>query len=70
MHPAFEIGTASITAKYSGVIIGRTNLLIVNRGDALFHVARVNDLEDAETTIEYRIENADADRLFDGIEIV
>lgn len=43
-------------AKYSGVIIGRTNLPIVNRGDALFHVARVDDLEEAESTIECRAE--------------
>lgn len=60
----------NVIAKYSGVIIGRTNLPIVNRGDALFHVARVDDLEDAETTIGDRVENADKDPLFDGIEIV
>lgn len=59
-----------VIAKYSGVIIGRTNLPIVNRGDALFHIARVDDLEDAETTIENRVETADADPLFDGMEIV
>ncbi|MGJ8560075.1 MAG: succinylglutamate desuccinylase/aspartoacylase family protein [Litorimonas sp.] len=59
-----------VIAKYSGVIIGRTNLPIVNRGDALFHVARVDDLEDAESTIESRVERADSDPLFDGIEIV
>lgn len=59
-----------VIAKYSGVIIGRTNLPIVNRGDALFHVARVDDLEDAETAIENRVQNAEIDPLFDGIEIV
>lgn len=59
-----------VIAKYSGVIIGRTNLPIVNRGDALFHVARVDDLEDAETTIGSRVDNAENDPLFDGIEIV
>jgi len=59
-----------VIVKYSGVIIGRTNLPIVNRGDALFHVARVGDLEDAEVTIEDRVERADNDPLFDGIEIV
>ena len=60
----------NVIAKYSGVIIGRTNLPIVNRGDALFHVARVDDLDDAETTIENRTEHAENDPLFDGIEIV
>jgi predicted deacylase len=59
-----------VIAKHSGVIIGRTNLPIVHRGDALFHVARVGDLEDAETTIENRVQNAEGDPLFDGIEIV
>lgn len=59
-----------VRARYSGVIIGRTNLPIVNRGDALFHIARVDDLEDAETVIETRVQNADDDPLFDGIEIV
>lgn len=59
-----------VIAKYSGVIIGRTNLPIVNRGDALFHIARVDDLEDAEAIIETRVESADTDPLFDGIEIV
>lgn len=59
-----------VIAKYSGVVIGRTNLPMVNRGDALFHIARVDDLEDAESTIEDRVERADNDPLFDGIEIV
>ena len=61
---------ADVHARYSGVIIGRTNLPIVNRGDALFHIARVNDLEDAGTVIGNRVQNAEADPLFDGIEIV
>ncbi len=67
--PLGEMETPVI-AKYSGVIIGRTNLPIVNRGDALFHVARVDDLGDAEAAIETRTQNAESDPLFDGIEIV
>jgi predicted deacylase len=59
-----------VIAKYSGVVIGRTNLPMVNRGDALFHIARVDDLDGAESTIEDRAERADNDPLFDGIEIV
>lgn len=59
-----------VLAKYSGVVIGRTNLPIVNRGDALFHVARVDDLEDAETAIENRVQEAEVDPLFDNVEIV
>lgn len=60
----------NLKAKFSGVIIGRTNLPIVNCGDALFHIARVDDLEDAEITIENREQNAEIDPLFDRIEIV
>ncbi len=30
-----------VFAEDDGIIIGRTNLPIVNRGDALFHVARI-----------------------------
>ena len=38
------LGTSqvAVVAEEDGIIIGRTNLPIVNRGDALFHVARVN----------------------------
>jgi len=59
-----------VLAKYSGVIIGRTNLPIVNRGDALYHIAKVDDLEDTEAVIEDRIQNAERDPLFDDVEIV
>ena len=31
----------AIVAEDDGIVIGRTNLPIVNRGDALFHVARL-----------------------------
>ena len=34
-----------------GIIIGRTNLPIVNRGDALFHIARVKDPETSRARI-------------------
>lgn len=60
----------SVTAKSSGIVIGRTNLPVVNRGDGLFHIARVESLADAEETVgalESEIEN---DPLFDGMEIV
>jgi predicted deacylase len=35
--------TVKIVCEDDGVIIGRTNLPIVNRGDALYHVARMKD---------------------------
>lgn len=36
----------NVIAEFEGIIIGRTNLPIVNRGDALFHIARM-EKEDA-----------------------
>jgi uncharacterized protein len=33
--------TVPVFAEDDGIIIGRTNLPIVNRGDALFHLARI-----------------------------
>jgi predicted deacylase len=35
----------------NGLVIGRTNLPIVNRGDALFHIARIKDLETSRARI-------------------
>jgi uncharacterized protein len=34
-----------VIAEHEGIIIGRTNLPIVNRGDALFHIARMEKIE-------------------------
>ncbi len=54
----------------SGVIVGRTNLPVVNQGDALFHIARVADsgpIEDHVEQVEQEISN---DPLFDGSIIV
>jgi predicted deacylase len=45
---ADALGTQSVpvVADDDGIIIGRTNLPIVNRGDALFHIARVKPKSD------------------------
>jgi predicted deacylase len=40
-----------VIAADNGIIIGRTNLPIVNRGDALFHIARVKDPETTRARI-------------------
>ena len=42
---------ASVVANDTGIIIGRTNLPIANRGDALFHIARIKDAEESEARI-------------------
>ncbi|NVJ97981.1 MAG: succinylglutamate desuccinylase/aspartoacylase family protein [Alphaproteobacteria bacterium] len=41
-----------IKATREGVVIGRTNLPIVNEGDALFHVAEFDNVEKAGKTVE------------------
>lgn len=58
-----------IRSTQAGLIIGRTNLPIVNEGDALFHIAEVNSAE-AENRIESlnaQLEGAD---MFDEDEII
>lgn len=62
--------TKDIAARTSGIIIGRSYLPVVNRGDALFHVARVESLNEAEDVLASVENDAENDPLFDGLEIV
>lgn len=41
-----------IEAPFSGIIIGRTELPLIHEGEALFHLARFEDLKEAEQQIE------------------
>jgi len=59
-----------VIAKAAGIVIGRSNLPIVNRGDALFHIARVKNASDAEGLIDALEDEVEDDPLFDGEEIV
>jgi predicted deacylase len=43
--------SATIVAGENGIVIGRTNLPIVNRGDALLHIARVKDPDTSQERI-------------------
>ena len=45
-------GEVEIIAQDDGVLIGKTNLPVVNQGDALFHIAKVLDADIAEQTVE------------------
>lgn len=56
-----------VLARHAGLVIGVTNLPVVNRGDALFHVARFDDLADVEGAMEEM--DAENDPLFDGREV-
>ena len=41
-----------VCARSAGLIIGRTNLPVVNQGDALFHVAAFRSVGRAEDAVE------------------
>ncbi len=43
--------SVSVISDDDGIVIGRTNLPIVNRGDALFHVARMKKSETAQAPL-------------------
>ena len=45
----FEV---AVTASFAGIVIGRNNLPLVNEGEALFHVAEVSSLAEAEKTLD------------------
>lgn len=45
----FEV---AVHAPFSGIIIGRNNLPLVNEGEALFHIAEVSELAEAEKTLD------------------
>lgn len=47
-----------IRAQFDGVIIGKSEIPLVQEGDAIFHIAKLKDLESAENKIEYFNENA------------
>lgn len=59
-----------IEAPGAGLIIGRTNLPVVNEGDGLFHIAEVKREDDAEDTVDRLASQLGADPLFDEDEII
>ncbi len=66
--PFGEVET-ELASTCTGVIIGRTNLPVVNEGDALFHIATTTSL-DPEETIELLSSQLIADPFFDEDEII
>jgi hypothetical protein len=58
-----------VPAPFPGIIIGRTNLPLVNEGEALFHIARVSRPGAVEEDVErYHEELADMHELADPAE--
>lgn len=41
-----------VTSTYNGIVIGRTNLPLVNEGDALFHIARFERVVEAANKVD------------------
>jgi len=66
----FGENETEVLAADGGIIVGRTNLPIVNEGDALFHVASLPDSAQAESAIEVLAEQMEAQPLFDEDEII
>jgi hypothetical protein len=41
-----------IISPYSGIVIGKTNLPLVNEGEALYHIARFGDIQKIEAKVD------------------
>lgn len=67
--PFGEVET-EIVANHGDMIIGRTNLPIVNEGDGLFHIAKLRRQDDVEATMDSLTTQLNADPLFDEDEII
>lgn len=58
-----------VTADKPGTVIGRTNLPVVNEGDALFHIAETRS-KVSEATIDHLAAQLEGDPMFDEDEII
>lgn len=67
--PFGEVET-EILAEAPGLLVGRTNLPVVNEGDGLFHLARLRRRRDPTATIETIAGQLGEDPLFDEDEII
>lgn len=68
-NPFGDVET-EIIAGEPGLLVGRTNLPVVNEGDGLFHVARIRDDDDPAATIDLLSGQLEGDPLFDEDEII
>lgn len=65
----FGESEVDIVSEVAGVIVGRTNLPIVNEGDALFHIAQT-ETSNAEEKIDALANQLQGDPMFDEDEII
>ncbi len=63
----FGAREVQVTSPYNGIVIGRTNIPLVNEGEALFHIARFQEIDEAERGIQQftagLLQDPDADLL-------
>lgn len=59
-----------IVAPFSGIIVGRAVMPVVNEGDAIYHIAKVSASDDAEETLDTLAAQIEGDPLFDEDEIM
>jgi uncharacterized protein len=59
-----------VRARSAGIIVGRTNMPVVNEGDALIHIARVPSQVDGGARVEALTVQLEDDPLFDEDEII
>ena len=59
-----------IVAPFSGIIVGRAVMPIVNEGDAVFHIGRVKSMSAAEGAVEDLESQLEDDPMFDEDEII
>ncbi|WP_298626465.1 succinylglutamate desuccinylase/aspartoacylase family protein [uncultured Legionella sp.] len=53
IHDPFLMNdTIALKAPFSGIVIGKTNLPLVNEGDAMYHIASVDEIEKVSAYIE------------------
>lgn len=67
--PFGEVET-EILAEDAGLLVGRTNLPVVNEGDGLFHIARIRPRDDPAATVDLLAGQLEEDPLFDEDEII
>lgn len=66
----FGANESEVRAREPGLIVGRTNLPVVNQGDALFHVALVERAPHASANVDRIESQLQADPMFDEDEIL
>ncbi len=66
----YEDAIIKVNATKKGLIIGRTNLAVVNCGDALFHIAKLDKPDTAEQRVTDITDELDSDPIFDEDEII